>query len=121
MAGTIINTGDVWARVARLCAAILLVGGMGVGPVVHLVAGAEQSIAGDHGGSGHGHEQGESRVPDAHHGCPVCITLAGATTPLAPAVRAVVVAGAGHVAASVTEPHDHDHSDLSRARAPPTG
>jgi hypothetical protein len=115
MAIRITTTGDLWARTARLVAAVLLLGGMVAAPVVHLVVGPDQPVAVDHAG----HEHGESRVPDAHHDCPVCITLSSAAAPVVPAVHAAVTAGTPAAASPVSEPRDRGRSDSSRARAPP--
>jgi hypothetical protein len=119
MADRTTTTGDVWARAACLLAAILLIGGMSAGPVVHLSAGPDPLVAGDL--AGHAGEHSESNSPDAHHDCPICITLATAAAPIVPTVRAMVVAGHGTGATPVSELRDRDHADPSRARAPPHG
>jgi hypothetical protein len=117
MAGRSGIAGDVGRRAARLFAAILLVGGMAAGPVVHLSGDAGPPVA----ESQAGHEHGGSQLPDPHNDCPICMTLASAAVPMVPTVRAVVAAGTLAVAMSGSELRDRGAQATARARAPPLG
>jgi hypothetical protein len=104
---------DAWSRATLLLTTVLLVGGLVGGPLAHLAM--EQAGA----PAGHAHEHDGSRLPDAHHDCPVCLTLAAGVLPLeppAPVAGYVLVAAA---AASIPAPHAGVATDPQRARAPP--
>jgi hypothetical protein len=107
----------VWSRTLRLLAAVLLVGGIGAGPLAHV---ASDAPAADVASSG-SHAPHEVPVPgsDHPHDCPVCNTLSGATVapfPVAPAARVAAV-----VRTPTCEPGPAARwaPDQARARAPP--
>lgn len=111
---TVLQDG-VWPRAARLLAVALLFGGLGAGPLVHLAAEAVADVPCDVA-SEHGHPE---QVPDAHHDCPVCITLATATPAIFPAVPSARLADESAAPAPARVMDDGPVTDLSRARAPP--
>jgi hypothetical protein len=106
---------DALVRLARLVVAVLLLGGMVAGPVAHL-GGADAPA----GPSSHAHhDPGVPPAPDLHHDCPVCITLAGASAPVAPTVSVSAAVTADRVTTPVGNHTEREGADLSCARAPP--
>jgi hypothetical protein len=108
--------GDVLGRVAHLLVTALVLGGLVLGPVAHVqvqpdAAGAEWSHE--------GHEPGSHSDPDAHHDCPVCLTLASVAAPVLPPVPASLLSDGPVVVAPGAAVHDRGLSDTERARAPP--
>jgi hypothetical protein len=124
MSRTKVIDGGVWLRATHLLAAILLVGGIVAGPLVHLAAEASSAHAAtcdagveDHGASPD--DPAPAPAPDLHHDCPVCVTLAGAVAPaLDPAPGSALAAGSP-VAVPGPAFHDRIVSERTRARAPP--
>jgi hypothetical protein len=110
-----ITMGQLAARGARLLASVLLVGGMAAAPVAHPLASPDRVTASGHAG----HEHGDSGVPDSHHDCATCITLAGGAVPLPSSVPSPAVSPRAGGAGSISELRDRDHTDSTRARAPP--
>lgn len=106
----------VMVRVLRLGAAILLIGGMVAGPAVHLAPAADGYATSD---SGSHQEPDGPKAPDAHHDCPVCMTLASGVVPVAVATPASRLGHAGPVVPLHTVSVDRADSDPTRARAPP--
>jgi hypothetical protein len=107
----------VWPRAARLLATVLLLGGIGAGPLTHLATDAG-IVAGPTCEASHEHD-GSEQVPETHHDCPVCITLATATPSVLTAIPVARLADAQVMAAIGSTMGDGPASDLSRARAPP--
>jgi hypothetical protein len=107
---------DVWQRATRLLAAILLMGGIVAGPAAHLAM--EAGVATSSCDSTHPSHPSDV-PPDAHHDCPVCITLATAAPSLTSAQPRLHVAELGALPALGSEPGDDGVVHLSRARAPP--
>jgi hypothetical protein len=113
---SVLNDG-VWPRAARFLAAVLLFGGLGAGPLAHLAADAGLAAAAmceadaERGDPGH--------IPDAHHDCPVCVTLATATPSVLPTIPSALPAETVAAPAPGWALEDAPAADLPRARAPP--
>jgi hypothetical protein len=114
----ILGSGGLNARFARLLTAVLLVGGMVAGPVVHLLPpSADRSPVAAAGA----HDHDAPDLPNTHDHCAICVVLGTVAPPAVP--DAVVVPAAPGVLPSVaaTVPVDATLSDSRRARAPPLG
>jgi hypothetical protein len=103
------------SRTVRLILAILLLGGIGGGPLVHLAQEAQATHV-----LVHADGQGDQPVPlPDHHDCPVCVTLGGILAPV-PAMALVAdprddlpLAGSGAAF------HSRTSAERTRARSPP--
>jgi hypothetical protein len=107
---------DVWQRATRLLAAVLLVGGIVAGPAAHLAI--EAGVAASSCDVTHPQDPWDV-PPDAHHDCPVCITLAAAAPSLMGPQPRSHMADLHALPALGSEPGDDGVVHLSRARAPP--
>lgn len=116
MSRTSVLSDGVWPRAARFLVAVLLFGGLGAGPLAHRAADAGMAAAVCELDA----ERGEpAHVPDAHHDCPVCITLATATPAVLPAIPTALPADIVAAPAPAWAMDDAPAADLPRARAPP--
>jgi hypothetical protein len=108
--------GDVLGRVAHLLVTLLVFGGLVLGPVAHVQVAADGAVA---EWSADGDEHGHESEPDAHHDCPVCLTLASVAAPELPLIPGFLLSSALIAAAPEEALHDRGRSDTERARAPP--
>jgi hypothetical protein len=108
--------GGVWGRAAHFLVAILVFGGLALGPVAHVQVAADGAVA---DWSPDGHQHGHDSEPDAHHDCPVCLTLASVAATVLPVIPGSLLSSALIAAAPEAALHDRDRSDTERARAPP--
>lgn len=107
---------DSGARVPRLLTAILVLGGLVLGPVAHVQGSPAPTDAElSHDAPDPGHPAGS----DAHNDCPVCLTLTSAAAPMVPPVPGARLLDARGVAGPTAVAHDTGVSDTERARAPP--
>jgi hypothetical protein len=116
MQGSTDIAGDVLGRVAHFLVTVLVFGGLVLGPVAHVQVQPDAALAECADG---GPESGGHAGPDAHHDCPVCLTLASVAAPVLPPVPGYLLADAQVVAAPGAAVHDRGVSDTERARAPP--
>jgi hypothetical protein len=124
MSRTQVIDGGVWLRATHLLAAILLVGGIVAGPLVHLAVEASPAHAAacDAGTAAEGPASAHPTpdpAPDLHHDCPVCVTLAGAVAPVPDPAPSAQIAAGSPVAVPGPALHDRIVSERTRARAPP--
>jgi hypothetical protein len=122
MQGSTDIAGDVLGRVAHFLMTVLVFGGLVLGPVAHVQVPPDAALAecSDDGPQSGGQESGGHAEPDAHHDCPVCLTLASVAAPVLPPVPASLLTDAQVVAGPGAAVHDRGVSDTERARAPPT-
>lgn len=107
---------DASVRVTRLLTAILVLGGLVLGPVAHVQG---SPAATDTEVSPEAPDPGQPAGPDAHHDCPLCLTLASAAAPMVPVLPGARLLDARDVAAPTAVAGDSGVSDTERARAPP--
>jgi hypothetical protein len=121
MQGSTDIAGDVLGRVAHFLMTVLVFGGLVLGPVAHVQVQPDAALA-ECSNDGHesgGHESDGHAGPDAHHDCPVCLTLTSVAAPVLPPVPGSLLADAQVVAAPRAAVHDRGVPDTERARAPP--
>jgi hypothetical protein len=108
--------GGVWGRAAHLLLTILVFGGLALGPVAHAQVAVDGTVA---DWTPDGRQQGHDSKPDAHHDCPVCLTLASIAAPELPVIPGSLLSSALLAAAPEAALHDRDRAGPKRVRAPP--
>ncbi len=115
MSRPIVPDDGVWLRAMRLLAVVVLLGGIGAGPLVHVAVESHRSgpVASQ------ADRPEDPGSPDAHHLCPVCLTLSSAVPAVVPTGPGASLADTPALTSAGAAMHGRTATDLTRARAPP--